>query len=54
MSQEDQPVSFLSLQHRRVALLAGLVVPRVAEEHRVPFALRRVLDDLQDQRKERI
>ena len=54
MAEEDQAVRFLPLQHQRVALFALLVVLRVAEQDGMPFALRRVLDALEDQREERV
>ena len=54
MAEENQPVGLLAVQHQRVALLAALVVLRVADQHRVVVALRRFLDALQDQREERI
>ena len=53
MTEKDQAVGFLAAQHQRVAFLTLLVVLRVAEQHRVALALRRVLDALQDQREER-
>ena len=54
MSEEDQPVGFLSLQHLRVALLLLLAVLRVADQHVVAFASRRVLDAFENEREERI
>ena len=54
MAEHDQAIGFLALQHQRVAILARLVVLRVAEQHRVAVALRRVLDSLEDEREERV
>ena len=47
-----RPSASLRLQHQRVAILALLVVLRVAEQHRVAFALRGVFNALEDQREE--
>ena len=54
MAEEDQAVGLLAVQHEGVALLAAFVVLRVADEHRVVFALRGVLDALEDEREERV
>ena len=54
MAEEDQPVRFFPFQHERIAFFAFLVVLRIAEQHRVAFTLRGVLDALQNQREERI
>jgi len=44
MAEEDEAVGFLAPQHQRVPLLAGLLVLRVADEHGIALALRRVFD----------
>ena len=54
VTEKDQAVGFLAPQHQRVPLLAGLLVLRVADEHGIALALRRVFDALQDQREKRI
>ena len=54
VAEEDQAVGFAALQHERVLLLALLVVLGVAEQHRIPGALRGALDALQDHREERV
>ena len=51
MAEEDQAVGFLPLEHQRVAILARLVVLRVAEQHGVAFALRGVFNSLENQRE---
>ena len=54
MTQENQAVRFLLLQHLRVALLARLVVLRIADEDGVAVFLRRILNPLENQCEERI
>ena len=54
MAEKNQPVSLFAPQHHRVALFAFLIVLRVADEHRVAFALGDGFDALEDQREERI
>jgi hypothetical protein len=51
VAEHDQTVSFLTLEHERVAILALLVVLRIAEQHGVAFTLRRVFNSLENQRK---
>ena len=52
VAEEDQAVGLLPLEHFRVAFLPLLLVLRVADQHVVPLALRRVLDALEDEREE--
>jgi hypothetical protein len=54
VAEKDQAVRLFPPQHRRVAVLARLVVLRVAEQHGVALALRGVFDAAEDQREKRV
>ena len=54
MPEENQAVRLLAAQHHRVGFFALFLVLRVAEQHRIAFALRGALDALQDLRKKRV
>ena len=51
VAEDDQAVRLLAFEHERVAILALLVVLRVAQQDGVAFTLRGVFNSLKDQRK---
>ncbi len=54
VAEKNQAVRLLAVQHERVALLPPFVVLGVPDEHRVVFALRGILDALEDEREKRV